>query len=60
VLGAMAGTIGAVQAGEALRILRGETPLLAGAILVYDAMGASARRLTVPRNPACLACGAAR
>lgn len=57
VLGAMAGVIGAIQAGEVLRILRGERPALAGAILVHDALAGEARRIAVPRNPTCRACG---
>lgn len=57
VLGAMAGVIGALQAGEALRLLRGEAPALGGAILVHDALEGRARRIGVPRNPSCRACG---
>lgn len=56
VLGAMAGVIGALQAGEVLRILRGERPALAGAILVHDALVGEARRIAVPKNPTCRAC----
>lgn len=59
VLGAMAGVVGAIQAGEALRVLRGERPALAGAILVHDALEGRARRIGVPRNPECRACGGA-
>lgn len=60
VLGAMAGVMGAIQAAEVLRIVRGEAPALAGAILVHDALEGRARRIVVPRNPTCRACGAAR
>ena len=60
VLGAMAGTIGAVQAGEAVRILSGEPPELASALLVLDALAGRSRRIPVPRNPDCRACGRGR
>lgn len=58
IVGPVAGAIGEMQAGEAMRAVRARTPLLSGKILTYDATGPSRVRITVvsPR-PGC-ACGA--
>jgi molybdopterin-synthase adenylyltransferase len=58
IIGPVAGFIGAIQAREAARFVRGASPELAGAILTYD--GAAAARVRVARiNPrAGCSCGA--
>lgn len=58
VLGAVAGVVAAVQAGEALAVLAGRTPALAGALLSYDARHERWRQVRVARNPRCPTCAA--
>ena len=58
IVGPVAGAIGEMQAGEAMRALRAQRPLLAGKILTYDASGPSRVRITaVSPRPGC-GCGA--
>jgi adenylyltransferase/sulfurtransferase len=57
VLGALAGTVGSVQATEVLKEVMGIGESLAGALLVYDALSTTFRKLKLPRNPACELCG---
>jgi len=57
VLGSVAGTIGTVQATEAVKILAGITPSLVDVLFVYDAGCRDADHIAVERNPACSACG---
>jgi len=57
VLGALAGTVGSMQAVEVLKELIGIGDSLAGFLLVYDALAAEVRKLTLPRNPDCALCG---
>ena len=58
IVGPVAGAIGEMQAGEAMRALRAQTLLLSGKILTYDASGPSRVRITaVGPRPGC-ACGA--
>ncbi len=57
ILGAVAGAIGLVQATEALKFLLGLGELLAGRMLVFDALALRWRAVSVPRNPACPVCG---
>jgi adenylyltransferase/sulfurtransferase len=56
VLGPACGVIGALQAGEALRLLRGEEPAFAGALLVADLRRDQHRRVPLRRRPGCPAC----
>lgn len=56
VIGAIAGVIGAVQAGEALAHLDGRRPSLADHLLTYDALGGRWRRIRLQRNPRCPLC----
>jgi len=58
VLGVLAGTIGVLQAAEALKEILGIGESLAGRLLVYDALEMTLRTLKVPKNPACALCGA--
>ncbi|HXQ23306.1 MAG TPA: HesA/MoeB/ThiF family protein [Candidatus Acidoferrales bacterium] len=57
VIGALAGTIGIVQATEALKFLLGSGTLLADRLLTYDALTMGWRTVGLSRNPACPLCG---
>lgn len=58
IVGPVAGAIGEMQAVEAMRALRAQTPLLSGKILTYDASGpARVRIAAVNPRPGC-GCGA--
>jgi adenylyltransferase/sulfurtransferase len=57
VLGPLVGQVGALQATEALRVLSGEPARLAGALTALDAFSGRSRRVSVPRDPGCAACG---
>ena len=60
IVGPVAGAIGEMQAGEAMRALRAQKPLLSGKILTYDASGPSRVRMTsVSPRPGCV-CGASK
>ncbi|MGI4778906.1 MAG: HesA/MoeB/ThiF family protein [Janthinobacterium lividum] len=63
VLGAFApvvGTIGTLQAGEALKLLAGISPSLAGSLLMFDGRRTSFDMLRVARDPACSVCSERR
>jgi molybdopterin/thiamine biosynthesis adenylyltransferase len=57
VLGPVPGVLGALQASEALRLLRGEPPAFAGRLVRYDARLMSFRAAAFRRNGACRVCG---
>lgn len=56
VLGSMAGTIGTLQALEAVRLVTGSGGLLTDRLLTYDALAGRWRHVRLRRNPACPAC----
>lgn len=56
VLGAAAGLVGALQAGEALKLLSGEGSPLRGRFLSIDLARLSIREVPHPRNPGCIVC----
>jgi molybdopterin/thiamine biosynthesis adenylyltransferase len=58
VLGPVPGVLGALQAAEALRLLRGEAPAWAGRLLRYEASSMSCRAVRFRPNPCCRVCGA--
>ncbi|SDU20748.1 molybdopterin-synthase adenylyltransferase MoeB [Halopseudomonas salegens] len=58
VLGPLVGTIGSLQALEALKLLAGFGTPLVGRLLLLDALDGRFRELRVPRDPACACCGA--
>ena len=61
ILGAVAGTIGSIQAAEAIKYFAGmEEELLVGRLLIYDAKTVEFRTVEVSRNPRCRACGKAQ
>lgn len=53
IIGPVAGAIGAVQAAEARRYLRGAAPELAGRILTYDGARGRARTVEISRRAGC-------
>lgn len=57
VLGAIAGTMGAMQATEVLKELLGIGTSLAGKLVIYDALEVAFRTVRVPRDPGCPLCG---
>lgn len=57
VLGAIAGTIGTLQATEAIKIALGKGNLLKGRMLVFDALDMAFREVKVRRDPNCPVCG---
>lgn len=57
VLGAVAGTIGTIQAAEAVKIVLGQGGLLVGRLLMYDAMELSFREIRIKNRPDCPVCG---
>lgn len=57
VLGVLPGTIGMLQATEALKLLLGRGNPLVGRLLCYDALAARFRELALPRDPDCPGCG---
>lgn len=60
ILGAVAGTIGTLQATEAIKYLIGlEEELLLNRLLTYDARAMNFRVIRLQRDPSCKACGTA-
>jgi adenylyltransferase/sulfurtransferase len=61
ILGAVAGTIGSIQATEAIKYLTGfEEGLLTDRLLTYDAKTMNFHTVEVKRDSACSACGEAK
>lgn len=56
VLGAVPGTIGTLQATEAIKWIVGVGPSLVGRLLVYDAAAMRFEEISVEANPTCPAC----
>ena len=57
VLGVLAGTIGVLQAGEAIKEIIGIGDTLADKLLIYDALDMKFRKVSRPKDPACPLCG---
>jgi molybdopterin/thiamine biosynthesis adenylyltransferase/rhodanese-related sulfurtransferase len=57
VLGVLPGTIGLLQATEALKVLLGIGEPLVGRLLCYDALATRFREIRLPRDPRCPGCG---
>ena len=57
VLGVLPGTIGTIQATEALKLLLGIGSTLAGRLLLYDALDMSFEYVKLKKDPNCKICG---
>jgi len=57
VLGILPGTIGLIQATEAVKLILGIGEPLIGRLLLYDALAMRFRELKLRRNPECPVCG---
>ncbi len=57
VLGPTAGVIGSLMALEALREIVGFGDSQAGTLLIWDGLSGRQRRVRLPRDPGCAACG---
>jgi adenylyltransferase/sulfurtransferase len=57
VLGALPGVIGSLQALEAIKLLLGAGDSLVGRLLLFDALAAEFRALSLRRDPDCPVCG---
>ncbi len=57
VFGVLPGTVGALMATEALKVLLELGEVLSGKLLLYDALEAGFRTLAFPRDPGCPVCG---
>lgn len=57
VLGVLPGTIGALQASEAIKILLGIGQPLIGRLLLYDALSMEINQVSLRKNPDCPVCG---
>jgi sulfur-carrier protein adenylyltransferase/sulfurtransferase len=57
VLGVLPGTMGTLQATEAIKLILGLGTSLAGRLLIYDALAAKFRELKLRRDPSCPTCG---
>src|SRR4051812_18199910 len=57
VLGILPGTIGLIQATEAVKLILGIGEPLIGRLMLYDALGMRFRELKLRKNPECPACG---
>ncbi len=57
VLGVLPGTIGTIQATEALKLLLGLGASLAGKLLLYNALDLSFDYVNLQKNPNCRVCG---
>jgi molybdopterin/thiamine biosynthesis adenylyltransferase/rhodanese-related sulfurtransferase len=57
VLGVLPGVMGVLQATEAIKLVLGLGDVLAGRLLVYDAIKTRFRELKLRRDPACPTCG---
>lgn len=57
VLGAMAGTMGALQATEVIKEILGIGDSLSGTLLIYEGLATAFRKVRVKPDPACALCG---
>lgn len=57
VFGTLPGTIGTIQATEAIKWIVGAGELLTGTLLLYDALSMTFQRLDISKDPHCRVCG---
>ncbi|KEY57864.1 molybdopterin-synthase adenylyltransferase MoeB [Serratia sp. DD3] len=58
VMAPLVGTIGTLQAMEAIKLLASYGQPLLGKLLLFDAMSMQFREIKLPKNPQCAVCGA--
>lgn len=57
VIGPLPGVIGAMMAGEAVKVITGAGAALRGEMLIYDALYGESRKITLKRREDCPVCG---
>ena len=57
-MGALAGSVGSIQATEVIKELLGIGESLSGYLLIYDALASTFQKIRVHRDPDCPLCGA--
>jgi molybdopterin/thiamine biosynthesis adenylyltransferase/rhodanese-related sulfurtransferase len=57
VLGILPGTIGTLQATEAIKLILGIGDSLVGRLVLYDALGMTIEEVKLRKNPKCAVCG---
>ncbi|VAV94172.1 Molybdopterin-synthase adenylyltransferase [hydrothermal vent metagenome] len=57
IVGALTGIIGSIMALEAIKLISGTGDSLAGRLLIWDGLSATARTVDLPADPACPVCG---
>jgi adenylyltransferase/sulfurtransferase len=57
VIGAIPGVVGSLQAIEVFKLILGKGDVLKNALLIYNALKTTFRRVRVPKNPDCPVCG---
>lgn len=57
VLGVLPGTVGALQATEAIKLILGIGDSMIGRLLLYDALAFTFTELKLRKNPECVVCG---
>ncbi len=60
VLGILPGTIGVLQAVEAVKLILGKGQPLTGRLLIYDSLNTTFRALKIKKDPGCELCGTNR
>ena len=58
VLGVLCASIASIQATEAVKLIIGIGEPLIGALIIYDALALSFRKIEIKKDPACVLCGA--
>lgn len=57
VMGALAGVMGSMMAGEAIKYITGAGEGLQGQMLIFDALYGETRKFTLAKSPKCQVCG---
>src|SRR5260221_4139058 len=57
VLGVLCASIGSIQVNEAIKVITGVGDLLAGRLMIYDALEMSYRSVRIRKDPECAVCG---
>lgn len=57
VMGALAGVMGSMMAGEAIKQITGAGKVLRGELLIYDSLYGETRKMAIKRRPDCPVCG---